>query len=167
MKHKSEIDIVHLSQREIREIKSDVAALKKMLANDKQSRQPKITDETEFVKDIKRKEKLLTDHSPRPFKSKVNENKAYEWTKRAEKWLSEQMPTSRDYYQSYPKEMDRYGNPIPPDHNQKQAFERAVTQQMRFQSNKKVQGVVQAYKHIMRRLEPSNPEVTNIEALRR
>ena len=166
-KPKSAFDIVHMTPAQVKEVKRDVADLKKMLREDQQRRSPKIIDRMEFAEDIRRKEKMIADHSPRDFRSKAEENKAFAYAKKLGDWISNQMPSTRAYYQEQPKEKDRYGNPIIPDHNEKQAFEKTVEQQMHFQTDKRCIEAVNRYKNIMRRLDPLDPTITNIELLRR
>lgn len=156
-----------MTTEQINQTKKDIADLENMLKADRSSRHPKITDEVEFLKDVKEKKQLLKDHAPQPFESDGQKNKAYEAAKKLRAFISAQMPSRRDYYQNYPREVDRYGNPISPDHNAKMAFDRAVRQQMKFQTHPKILRAVHLYKNIMRRIDPADPTITNIELLRR
>lgn len=166
-KPKSTFDIVHMTNDQINHVKKDIAELEQMLKADRASRRPKIADEAEFRRDIETKKQLLKDHSPQPFESDGQKNKAYAAANKLREFISNQMPTARDYYQNYPKAVDRYGNPISPDHRAKTSFERAVNQQVKFQTNPKILRAVHLYKNIMRRLDPADPTITNIELLRR
>ena len=58
-------------------------------------------------------------------------------------------------------------NSVFPDHNEKRDFERAVEQQVAFQSNPRMQKAITIYKNLMARIDPSDPTVRNIEMLRR
>jgi hypothetical protein len=152
---KQKLDLVHLSVDQIRGIKQDIKELENMLKADKASGRPKIQNEAEFVAEIKKKKKLLKDHSPKELRGQ-NKNKAYARAKELREIIADAMPKKRDYYQRYPK-----GGDMTHD------FDRTVRQQMAFQKDKKLKQAVQEYKHIMRRLEPDDPTISNIELLRR
>ena len=117
----------------------------------------KISDRAEIEKQISTKKKLLKDHSPRKLKGQ-KANRAYEEAKKLADFIREQMPSRKDYFRPYSKASD--------DHNRQSDFEKAVVQQMAFQKNAKVQQAIIKYKNIMRRLDPSDPTISNIENLR-
>jgi len=163
----SAFDMVHLSTTQIGGLKKEIKELEQMWKEDRQRARPKITDEAEFQKVIKDKKKLLVDHAPQPFQSEAQKNKAYAASKKLAEFISNQMPPKRAFFQMHPKETDKWGNPVMPDHTEKQEFDRTVRQQMRFQTNPKIQRAVHLYKNIMRRLDPMNPSIANIERLRK
>ena len=155
-KKKSEFDLVHASVDQIREIKNDIAHLERMLKADQSQTTPKITDVTEFKAEIAKKKKLIKNHAPKKLKGK-EASKAYAKAKELKKIIQEAMPSSKEYYRPYPKGEN--------GHNFD--FERAVKQQMAFQTDPKIQKAVINYKSILRRIDPDNPEITNIELLRK
>ena len=65
------------------------------------------------------------------------------------------MPKTKDYYQRYPKDGNSYD------------FDRTVRQQIAFQTDKNIKNAVKEYKNIMRRLDPQDPTISNIELLRK
>jgi len=155
-KKKSEFDLVHASVDQIREIKNDIAHLERMLKADQSQTTPKITDVTEFKAEIAKKKKLIKNHAPKKLTGQ-KASKAYAKAKELKKIIQEAMPSSKEYYRPYPKGEN--------GHNFD--FERAVKQQMAFQTDPKIQKAVQNFKSIMRRLEPENSEISNIELLRK
>jgi len=167
VKPKSEFDTVHCTPDQIRELKKDIAETERMLKEDSQRRTPKISDPAEVMKEVRKKKQILVDHEPKPFKSTAQQNQAYAATKKLAKFISDNMPPKRDYYRMYPKQKDRHGNPINPDHMDQGDFDRAVNWQIKFQTDPNMQKAVRLYKHLMRRLDPSDPTITNIERLRR
>jgi len=151
---KQKLDLVHLSADNIRGIKNDIKELENMLSADIASGSPKIQNRAEFTREITEKKKILKDHTPKELRG-ANKNKAYKRVKELKKIISDAMPPSKEYYQPYPKAGSSYD------------FERVVNQQMAFQTDKKMQSMVQEYKHLCRRLDPSDPTITNIELLRK
>ena len=145
--------LVHATDSQIKEWKTEIKGLENMLKADRASGNPKISDEAEFMVEINKKRKLVNDHSPKPL-SPADANKLYTTAKRIEKVLQEHMPRKRDHERAYPKGYDH-------------DFERSVEQEMAYMQNPKLKRLQLAYKHIMRRLDPQNPTVTNIERLRK
>lgn len=154
-KKKSEFDIVHATVDQIDNIKKEVTELENMLKADKASAHPKIQDEKEFRAFIQQKKKILKDHTPRRMKG-AKANKAYAEAKKLKKEIQEHMLSSKQFDQHYPKSSRG-------EHD----FERSVRQQVAFQSDRVLKRKVQHFRHIMRRLEPSNPELSSIERLRK
>ena len=152
---KSKYDLVHLSVENIREIKREIKELEFMLKSDKASGNPKIQSEAEFVGEISKKKKLLKDHTPRELKG-ADANKAYSRAQELRDIIVDAMPKSKDYYQKYPTIGDSGLD-----------FDRTVRQQIAFQTDKKVKNAVKEYKNIMRRLDPQDPTISNIELLRK
>jgi len=148
------LDLVHITVDQIKEIKSDITSMENMLKADIASGRPKIQDKVEFIGEINKKKKILKDHTPKAFRGK-KKNEAYTRAKKLKKIIQDAMPSKKAYYQPYPKDGSSFD------------FERVVKQQMDFQNNKKMQAAVQEYKHLMRRIDPSDPSITNIELLRK
>lgn len=154
VKKKATTHKVFATEIQLAETKSEIASLERMLAADRTRKEPKL-DEGDFKREIAKKQKFLAEVSPMKFRGQAG-NKAFDRAKKLEKEIKEAMPSSKAYFQPYPKEDGK-----------ERDFENAVRQQMEFQRNPDVQQKVQELKHIMRRLDPSDPMVTNIERLRR
>lgn len=157
-KKQTEYDIVHMTEAQCREVKEEIASLEGMLNDPRPWVRNKITDEGEVQKVIRAKKELLKNHTPRKLTGQ-KANRAYAEAKKLAEFIKEQMPSRNDYYRPYAKNSD--------NHNRQADFEKAVQQQMEFQRNKKIKEAVIRYKNIMRRLDPKDPTVSNIENLRR
>ncbi len=155
---KSEFDLVHCSHEQIKELKNDISGLEKMLVADKASGHPKIQDEELFQKQIRNKQKILEDHAPTKFKGQ-KANTAFARAKELKKIIQDAMPKERDFYREYPGKGT--------SHKDEMAFEKAVQQQIKFQTDPKIQKATRELKHINRRLDPDDPTITNLEALRK
>ena len=151
---KQKLDLVHLSVDNINGIKQEIAELENMLKSDKASGSPKIQNEVEFRAEINSKKKLLKDHAPEELKGQA-QNKAFKRVHELKEIIQDAMPSNKEYYQPYPKDGSTHD------------FERVVKQQMAFQSDKNMQNAVQEYKHLMRRIDPQDPTITNVELLRK
>ena len=149
---------VYLTPDEVRQTKQDIQELENMLKADELSGRNLITDKALFNAQITNKKKILRKHSAKKFKSDLEANKAYARAKELEKKIKEAMPKANDYFRKYPSGK----TPVNSDFD----FERTVRQQIEFQTNPDIKRSVSEYKSIMRRLDPSNPAITNIEALR-
>lgn len=152
---KNELDLVHLTPNQVQDMKRDIDQLEKMLRSDRASGRPKIQDEGEFRSVIDKKKKILADHAPKKFRGE-KANRMLKLARELETKITDAMPKTREYYQRYPKGAQEDFD-----------FERTVQQQMAFMRNKELQGDIRAYKHIMRRIDPDDPTLTNIERLRR
>ena len=151
---KSEFNLVHASVAEITELKKDIANLERMYEADQKSRNPKIQDVEEFRAEIDKKKKVLKDHAPKKF-SGERSNKAYAEAKRLKKIIQDAMPTRKEHSLRYPKDGSSYD------------FERAVNREMAFMTNSKVQEAIRHYKHLLRRIDPSDLSIDSIEVLRK
>lgn len=158
MVKKTEYDIVHMTEAQCDEVRREIDGLEGMLNDPRDWVRNKITDEAEVKGQINSKKKLLSDHSPKRLRG-AKANKAYAEAKKLAEYITESMPTRRNYFRPYAKESD--------DHNRQADFEKAVKQQMEFQTNPKMQQAVTRYKNIMRRVDPKDPTLSNIENLRR
>jgi len=150
-KKKSELDLVHASPSQIQELKSEINYLESMLASEAGS---KIQDRTEFNAEIAKKREVLQAHAPKKLRGE-KANKLLKQARELEKDIKEAMVPAKEAYQPYPKNGSSFD------------FERSVKQQMAFQLNKGIQKKVAHYKNIMRRLDPDDPTIANIERLRR
>lgn len=172
---KSEFDLVHAGVEEIRQAKREIKEIETILRGGSLggdtsqvfARTDKISGKEEIVKQLAEKKKFISQFAPKPFRSVHEKNKVYEVYKKIERMLQDNMPRSADYYQGYPKEVTSDGRPMSPDHNIKRKFDNAVDHQVWFQTHPKIQKAIQRYKHYGRRLDPDNPEMTNIERLRK
>ncbi len=155
---KSALDLVHITPGRVAELKQEINTLERMLKADKVSKHPKIQDEVEFVGNIKKKKEELRIHAPVKLTGQ-NANKAYALAKKLRGILEKHMPTSKAYFQDQTRDKD--------SHDKKRNFENAVLQQIAFQTNPKLQMVAQRYKHLMRRIDPDDPNISNLETIRR
>ncbi len=128
-----------------------------MLKEDAQRKVPKITDIAGVKAEILKKQQYIERFSP-PMLRGENANRAYKEAKELEKTIKDNMPKSSLYGQHYPRGSD--------SHLQAQKFEEAVRQQIHFQTNPELKQAVLKYKHLMARIDPSDPTVRNIERLR-
>ena len=150
---KSEFDLVHATIPQIRELKSDIAHLEKMYDADQRSGRPKIQDKAEFDAHLNKKRKELKDHEPKKFRGPKS-NKAYTEAKRLRGIIQDAMPTRKEHE-------------MPAKSEGGFDFERAVQREIAYQTNPKVKEAIRQYKHIMRRIDPSDPTITNLELLRK
>lgn len=145
---------VYMSPDQIREVKTDIANLERMLAADKASGRPKIQDEVEFKAELNKKKELLKNHEPRKLTGE-RANKALREAREIESFLKDSMQNNRDFYQPQPKNGSTHD------------FERAVKEEMRRMTDKGYKEKAMRYKSIMRQLDPSDPTLTNLERFRR
>ena len=148
------VDLTLITPQQAKEIGAEINHLERMLQVDRMSPSPKIQDVAEFRADIAKKKKILNNYTPKPFRGK-NKDKAAKRIKELDSFIKEQMPSSKSYYQNYPKNGGCDND-----------FERAVRQQMAFQSNPKVQKAVAERKNLVGRLEPQDPYIRSVENLR-
>jgi len=146
-------DLTLITPQQAIEIRAEINHLEKMLQADRRSRSPKIQDEAEFMAEIKKKKDILEKHAPRELRGRSKDN-AWKRVKELDAFIKEHMPSKREYF-------------MRPTDGGVNDFERAVRQQMKFQSDPKIQRAVQERKYWMGRLEPKDPTVRNIENLRR
>lgn len=142
-----------MTPQRIKEVKSEVAELERMLLSDAAGKH--IQDPGEVKREISKKKKMLTEFTPQKLTGQ-KANKAYAWARKFEVWFKEHQLPNKALHQSYPK-----GNDVSVD------FEQAVQEQTRIMGNPRIQEAIRTYKHIMRRIDPENPMITNIERLRR
>jgi len=105
------------------------------------------------MQNIKKKKAILEDHTPKKFIGQTG-NKALARAKDLAIKIKAELPGKKDYFMPYPKD------------ESSQDFERVVRQQVRFMTDPKIQGMVREYKHLLRRIDPSDPSIANIERLR-
>ncbi|MHC4604895.1 MAG: hypothetical protein ACYS6W_16390 [Planctomycetota bacterium] len=156
-KKTDEFEIVYLTNAQIADLKREIASAEKMLNDPRPWVRNKITDEVEFLKDVEANKQTLRDFSPKRLRG-AKQNRAFKEAKELAAFIKDQMPGTQSYYQRYPKGSD--------GHSRHSDFERTVQQQVKFQTDKKIQRAVTRYKNIMRRLDPDDPTITNVEALR-
>ena len=156
---KSEFDTAFITSAQERDLKEDIRTLETMYKNDRSGLygKPKITDTAEFFAQIKKKEAILENHTPKKFRGK-NSNAAYTKAKELAGKIKKVLPDKKDYFRPYPSGK----NPVSSDFD----FERTVQQQIKFMTDPKIQSMVREYKHIMAKIDPSDPTIRNIERLR-
>lgn len=152
---KAEVDLAFITPTQAVKIEQEIENLEIMLKNDRSGLygSPKISDTAEFMKLIKEKRDILANHTPIKFRGQTS-NKAYARAKELAKLIKDKLPSKKDYFMPYPKEDSSFD------------FERAVKQQVDFQTDQKTQAMVREYKRIMARIDPSDPTIRNIERLR-
>lgn len=156
-KTKQPIEKTLLTEVQVREVRERIDAAEKMLNDPRDWVRKKITDPELIKYKMKKDEQLLEEYSPRKMRG-ANANKAYAEAKELAKKIKDAMPSSSDYFQRYPKNSD--------GHSKQADFERAVAQQVKFQTDPNILRMVARYKYIMARLDPSDPTIRNIEKLR-
>ena len=156
-KKAGEFDKILMTKEQVAEAKKRISDAEKLLKDDRAWVRSKITDEAEIRKEIAKDQKLIADHSPRKLRGEKS-NKAYKEAKLLAEKIKKAMPRVSEYYQRQPKDSD--------GHSKVSDFDRAVRQQMEFQTNPEIKQAIIRYKNIMRRIDPDHPTITNIEALR-
>ena len=146
---------VYMTPEEIRETQGEIDSLCRMLKNDQASRSPKIQDVSGFRSDIAKKQKLLDEFAPKKVTGK-QASKLYARAKELEVKLKDVLLPSKEYFQQYPR-----------GGGSSQDFERAVRRQMQIQTDKRLKGEILEYKSIMRRLDPDDAGLSNVERFRR
>lgn len=157
-KKKSEFDSVHASVAQIDETKREIKELENMLSEDARRKSPYIQDPDAVKGEILKKKAMLERCTPKKFRGQ-KANRALAHARELEAEIKEAMPSSNDYFRPYPAKGKTF--------RQERDFDRSVRQQMAFQSDKKLKKKIREYKHIMRRIDPDDPTLTNIERLRR
>ena len=152
-KKSNEFDTAFITPAQAAKIEQEIDGLETMLREDQRSKTPKITDIGEFVGQIKKKKAVLEDHTPKKLRGQSS-NKAYARVKDLALKIKAELPGKKDYFMPYPKD------------ESSQDFERVVNQQVKFMTDPKIQGMVREYKHLMSRIDPSDPTIRNIESLR-
>ena len=154
-KKENEFDLAFISPAQAAKIESDIENRMDMLRKDQSGLfgKPKITDVREFMGIINEKKSILENHIPLKLRGQAS-NKALARTKELAKKIKDELPSKKDYFMPYPKD------------GSSSDFERIVKQQVRFQTDPKIQSMVREYKHLLRRIDPSDPTISNIERLR-
>lgn len=152
-KKKDEFDLAFITPNQAAKISQEIDYLETMLKADQASRRPKIQDIGEVVQNIKKKKDILENHVPKKLRGQTS-NKAFARAKELADKIKEELPTKKDYFMPYPKD------------ESSSDFERAVRQQIRFQTDPKIQSMVREYKHLVARIDPSDPTIRDIERLR-
>jgi len=158
MQKKTEYDIVHMTDAQCVEVKADIERMEKMLNDPRDWVRKKITDVNEVKTEIQKKKDLLKAHVPKKLRGQ-KANKAFARAKELKEYIQKHMPDRKSYFQPYAKDSD--------SHKRQADFERTVKQQMEFQKNPEIQKAIIQYKNIMRRIDPQDPSISNIEALRK
>ena len=152
---------VYASESVLREKKEEVKELESMLQGGQVERGVSFRSdkiqEPELIKhEIAKKKRFIESNTPKKLKGE-EANRAYKRAKELAAELKEAMPTQKSFSQRYPNSSDRASKTTD--------FEKAVQQQMDFQ--KKMGNKAMEYRSLMARLDPGNPMVRNLEALRR
>lgn len=155
---KSKFDLVHATESQIREVKSEITALEKLLhENDDPNNHVRIQDPAEVQKEILNKKKFVNDFAPKKLTGQRS-NRAYREAKKLKEVIVAAMPSQNQYFQRQTTDKDR--------HSRHTDFEKTVQQQIKFQTDPGILKAVNRYKHLMRRIDPADPTISNIELLR-
>lgn len=162
MKKKITAPKVFASEAVLREKQEEIKEMENMLVGgradrDVAYRNDKITEPELIKREIRKRQQFIRDNTPKKFTG-VESNKAFKRAKELEATLKDAMPSQRLFNQRYPSSSDRA--------SKASDFERAVKQQMAFQSAP-VQRMVAEYRHLMSRISPDDPAIRNVERLRR
>jgi len=141
----------------IRNIKSEISSMERMLAADQKSEHKKIQDPQKIKDEIKSKKKFLNEVTPKKLKGQTA-NKAHKRIEQLQEVIKKEMLPENAFYKQYPKDSD--------GHSKKQEFEKAVQQQMKFQTDPVIKKAVSEYKTLMRQLDPDDSNAPNIENVR-
>jgi len=152
-KKQNEFDLSFITPAHAAKTKQEIESLETMLKADQASKKPKIQDVGEVIQNIKKKKVVLENHTPKKFRGQTG-NAAWARAKDLAEKIKKEMPGKKEYYMRYPKE------------DLSQDFERVVKQQVRFQTDPKIQSMIREYKNIMARIDPSDPTIRNVERLR-
>jgi len=154
-KKKDEFDLAFITPAQASKIEEEIESLETMLRTDRSGLygSPKISDIAEFTKQIKNKRAILEKHTPKKLKGRQS-NAAYARAKELAGLIKKELPSKREYFMPYPKDESSFD------------FERVVNQQVRFQTDPQIQAMVKEYKHLLSRIDPSDPTIRSIERLR-
>jgi len=141
----------------IKNIKAEIVNMERMLEADQKREQKKIQDPQKLKDEIKSKKKFLNEVTPKKLKGQ-SVNKAYKRAEQLQEVIKKEMLPENEFHRQYPKDSDGY--------LKKQEFERAVQQQMNFQTNPTIKKAISEYKTLMRTIDPDDPNVPNIENIR-
>ncbi len=158
-KKKSEFDLALMTPEQVKETEKEITYLENMLKSDQSGTygSAKISDVSEFRAEIKQKKDMIAGFKPKKMRG-PKANKAYAYAKQLAEKIKAEMPSFVDYHRSYPSGKSKTTAEFD--------FEKAVRQQVAFQTNTALQGMIREYKNIMGRVDPDDPTLRNIESLR-
>jgi len=152
----SSLDLVFLGKDQIRGIKEEITFLKKMLDEDAtRGNHKKISDPDRIKREMREKKELLETHTPVKLKG-TKANKAYKELEEISEKLKESMLSGKQFNQMYPKSS---GSELD--------FERAIKQQVEFQTNPKLVRMQNRFKYLASKIDPDDPIMSNVERLRK
>jgi len=161
--------VTFMSPARAKEIKQEIRELERMIDPDgaddgagsgvgfMKHTASQIADAGQIHHEIKQKRTMLKKHTPQKFASPKAANAAFAWAKKAEKWIINNMPDQKNHREFYPKGVGTA--------RRETNFEQAIQNELQWQ--KKSPKIVEQYRYIMQRLDPSNQNAGNIERLRR
>ena len=159
---KKKPDLVLATNEQLVEWKRDINGMERMLEGKEldtgvYGRKDLIQDPDHIKREIDKRKRLIANHSPQKLTGNAA-NTAFKRAKELKEEITKNMPSEKDYFQPYPnsKTSTHRGSD----------FEKTVRMQMEFQKPE-MQQKVREFKYLMGRLDPSNPNVRNIEMLRR
>lgn len=157
-----------LTPQRISEIKSEIRQKEAMLNADRREVEladgvgyyshikSHLSSPTEIKQDISKLKRTLHDGTPHKYTGE-QANRAYAYAKKLETWIRANIPDNRTH-----------GTPYPEKKNTAHAdtsFEAAVRREMHWMKHSG--RVISMYRYLMRRIDPDNPDLGNIERFRR
>lgn len=158
MRVPASFDKVYATNQQLLEAETEVKELEGMLEEDRRRKSPRISSVEDVKKQIVKRKRFIKEFKPAKARGQ-NANRMYAEAKKLREEIANAMPTAEKYFQRDVKNSD--------NHTKAMEFERAVQQQIKFQTSPDMQRKVVRYKHIMARIDPSDPTIRNIESLRR
>ena len=151
-----------ITPERVREIKSEIKALERQISGGDdnssmgvgfmQHAVSQVSNPEDIQREISKKKRHLEDGTPKPFETVAMKNSAYNWAKKAERWIKENAPQGKDVFIKYPK-------PGVEEHD----FDRSVKRMTNWMQ--KGNKVMSQYRYIMRRLDPKNPDAGKLRGI--
>lgn len=114
--------------------------------------QDQIQTPADIQRELIKKRKQLDNGTPKPYETTAQANKAYEYAKKLEKYIRDNRQREKDIFVKYPTPGRR-------EHD----FARSVNREVDWMKNGK--RAEMAYRYIMRRLDPQNPNAGIIRGM--
>jgi hypothetical protein len=141
---------MYLTESQIREERGNIQHLERML----EKSGGKISDKKEFMADLNRRKKILEEGTPRKATGR-EADRLYNKAKKLREELRQKLVPQNKHFLHYPKE------------DKRRDLEVSVSAKVKEMTDRKLQDNIRKYKDIMRRVDPSDPTVTDIDFLRK
>lgn len=153
-KKKTEIPTL-MNKAEVEVVKDEIRHLEGMMKS--WAGQKYISDKGSIMKEIREKKKIIETHSAQKYSGEEG-NKAYLRAKKLAEGIRKKLIDKKSYYQRYSKDSD--------SHTKQMDFERAVNHQVALMKDSHYQDMILEYQYHMKRLDPDDPTISNVELLR-